>query len=251
MKKKFILLTLVSVSMLLLSACASTKTLKEDNNAIIAQYIAGSVLKFDTNYEDGLLYEYQRPVASTDSKKEDTTTVSEENKEEPKKEDSKQEETKEPVKETTPSPEASTAEEAVTYCSLSDVYQKKDLKVTYKNYSTEASYTGNYSEAAFSVEPQAGNQLLILNMSLKNMSSKKMKISFIRSGISYELNIGEETYYPILTVISNDIQYLSTTIKEGKTKQAVLIFEIPKKTKVQNATLTVTNKEQVSQVTIK
>lgn len=248
MKKKFVLLTLVSVSMLLLSACASTKTLKEDNNAIIAQYIAGSVLKFDTNYEGGLLYAYQRPAASTDSKDDSTSTSTEPVKEQSTQEP-KQEETTAPVSEATPSPDATT-EETVTYCSLSDVYQKKNLNVTYKSYSTEASYTGNYSDAAFSVEPKSGNQLLVLQLSLKNTSSKNMKVHFIRSGISYELKIGEETYYPILTVVSNDIQYLSNTIKAGKSKQSVLIFEIPKKTKIQSATLTVTNMEQVSQVTI-
>ena len=244
MKKKICLLAIMSVSIMLLSACSSTKTLKDENNAIVAQYIAGSVLKFDKYYSDGLVYPYQRPSSDNNvvaepvqmvqtasvNKKEDTINndkvINNDN-------SKKQEDTKE------------------TYSELSDIYQNKNLTVDFKKFTTTSSYSGDYSEQAFNVEAKSGNQLVILEFNIKNNSKKKQTVNLVRSGISYELKVGDEVYYPILSIVSNDIQYFSSTIAAGKSKNAVLIFELPQKTKINNTTLTVTNIDNVSQVTVK
>mgnify|MGYP002472570978 CR=1 FL=1 len=240
MKKKISLLAIMSVSIMLLSACSSTKTLKDENNAIVAQYIAGSVLKFDKYYSGGLVYPYQRP-SSDKNVKADPVLASVNKKEDIIKNDkvikndnsSKQEDTRE------------------TYSELSDIYQNKNLTVDLKKFTTTTSYSGDYSEQAFNVEAKSGNQLVILEFNIKNNSKKKQTVNLVRSGISYELKIGDEVYYPILSIVSNDIQYFSSTIAAGKSKNAVLLFEVPQKTKISNTTLTVTNIDNVSQVTVK
>lgn len=237
MKKKICLIAIMSVSIMLLSACSSTKTLEDESNEIIAQYIAGSVLKFDKYYSDGLVYPYQRStdenVTVESVQTVQTTSVSE--KEDITKEDS-----------------SNTKEEAKgTYCELSEIYHSKNLTVDYKKVTTTSSYSGDYSEQAFNVEAKSGNQLVILEFNIKNNSKKKHSLNLIRSGISYELKVGKEKYYPILSIVSNDIQYFNSTIAPGKSKKAVLIFEIPKKSKLNNTTLTVTNIDNVSQVTVK
>lgn len=238
MKKKICLLAIMSVSIMLLSACSSTKTLKDENNAIVAQYIAGSVLKFDKYYNDGLVYPYQRPsseknVVADTVQTVQTTSVS--NKEDTNKSDnsSKKEDTKE------------------TYSELSEIYENKNIAIDYKKFITASSYSGDYSEQAFNVEAKSGNQLVILEFNIKNNSKKKQTMNLVRSGISYELKVGNEVYYPILSIVSNDIQYFNSTIAAGKSKNAVLIFEVPQKTKIINTTLTITNIDKVSQVTVK
>lgn len=245
MKKKICLLAIMSVSIMLLSACSSTTTLKDENNAIIAQYIAGSVLKFDKNYKDGLVYAYQRPSPEENTAVDVVQTVSVNKKDESTKTETKVEDT------TKIDNSTSKAEVKETYSELSDIYQNKNLTVDYERYTKTSSYTGDYSEQAFNVEAKSGNQLVVLEFKINNNSKKKQTVNWIRSGISYELKVGKEVYYPILSIVSNDIQYFNTTIVAGKSKKAVLIFEVPKKTKVNNTTLTVTNIDNVSQVTVK
>lgn len=244
MKKKICLALVMTVATILLVGCSSTKSLKEENNAIIAQYIAGSVLKYDTNYKDGLVYAYQRP---TEKDKSDAVVVSSQETE------TTSNNTNDDVKEadSTTTTSVEKAEEKVEYCSLSEVFGKKNIKINYKSYATAQSYSGAYSDEAFSVEAKSGNQLIILEFKLKNEGSKKQSLNFIRSGISYELQTDKEVYYPILSIVSNDLQYFSTSIEAGKTKSAVLIFEVPKKVDVKYSTLTITNKDKVCQQTIK
>lgn len=238
MKKKICLLAIMSVSIMLLSACSSTKTLNDENNAIVAQYIAGSVLKFDKYYSDGLVYPYQRPSSNENVVADPVQTVqtaSVSKNEDIIKNDnsSKKEDTKE------------------TNSELSDIYQNKNLRVNFKKFTTTSSYSGEYSEQAFNVESKSGNQLVILEFNIKNNSKKKQTVNLVRSGISYELKVGNKVYYPILSIVSNDIQYFSSSIAAGKSKSAVLIFEVPQKTKMNNTTLTVTNIDNVSHVTVK
>lgn len=238
MKKKICLLAIMSISIMLLSACSSTKTLKDENNAIVAQYIAGSVLKFDKYYSDGLVYPYQRPSSDENVVADPVQTVQtasvSKNEDIIKNDNStKQEDIKE------------------TYSELSDIYQNKNLTVDFKKFTTTSSYSGDYSEQAFNVEAKSGNQLVILEFNIKNNSKKNQTVNLVRSGISYELKVGNEVYYPILSIVSNDIQYFNSTIAAGKSKNAVLIFEVPQKTKMNNTTLTVTNIDNVSQVTVK
>lgn len=245
MKKKICLLAIMSVSIMLLSACSSTKTLKEEDNAIIAQYIAGSVLKFDTYYTDGLVYAYQRSSADGTAAVDTVQTV---------KLSDKVDYTNKVINaEDTTKVENSNSNEEVkeTYSKLSDIYKNKNLRVDYKKYTTTTSYTGDYSEQAFNVEAKPGNQLVILEFKMKNSSKNKQTINLIRSGITYELNVDEEVYYPILSIVSNDIQQFNSTIAAGKSKNTVLIFEVPKESKMNNATLTVTNVDKVSLVTVK
>ena len=245
MKKKICLLAIMSVSIMLLSACSSTKTLKEEDNAIIAQYIAGSVLKYDTYYTDGLVYAYQRPPADGTAAVDTVQTV---------KLSDKEDYTNKVIKaDDTTKVENSTSNEEVkeTYSKLSDIYKNKNLRVDYKKYTTTTSYTGDYSEQAFNVEAKPGNQLVILEFKIKNSSKNKQTINLIRFGITYELKVDEEVYYPILSIVSNDIQQFNSTIAAGKSKNAVLIFEVPKELKVNNTTLTVTNVDKVSLVTVK
>jgi hypothetical protein len=247
MKKKICLLAIMSVSIMCLSACASTKTLEGDSNAIIAQYIAGSVLKFDKHYQDGLVYAYQRTSEDTAIEAEQTINVSD------KVEETKNETKNETKVEDTIKTEDSTGaeEDKVTYCKLSDIYNKKNITVDYQEYTTTSSYSGGYSNQAFGIEAKSGNQLVVLEFKIKNTGKKKQNVKLIRSGISYQLKIGDEVHYPILSIVSNDIQYFNSTIAAGKAKKAVLIFEVPKNTKVKNSTLIVTNVDNVSQVTVK
>lgn len=245
MKKKICLLAIMSVSVMLLSACSSTKTLEKENNEIIAQYIAGSVLKFDTNYQGGLVYTYQRSSEddSTETKTEQTVNVSD------KTEDTKNNSNVDNSKNNTKVKD--TTEVKDTVYDLSEIYQIKNISVEFQKYTTASSYVGDYSDQAFNVEANPGQQLVVLEFDIKNNGKKNQNVKLIRSGISYSLKTGDEVYYPILSIVSNDIQYFDSTIASGKSKKAVLIFEVPKKTKVKNSTLIVTNVDKVSQVTVK
>ncbi|WP_455714734.1 DUF5067 domain-containing protein [Anaerosporobacter sp.] len=244
MKKKICLLVFMSVSTMLLSACSSTKTLEEENNAIVAQYIAGSILKYDKYYQDGLVYAYQRTSEDENATVEIEQTVQVGVKEDTKKDTD--------VDETTKLDNSNEEEEVKeTLYELSDIYQLKDIAVDYLKYTTTSSYTGSYSDQAFGVEAKSGNELVVFEFKIKNNSKKKQNVKLIRSGISYNLKIGEEVHYPILSIVSNDIQYFESTIAAGKAKKAVLIFEVPKKTKVKDSTLIVTNADKASQITVK
>ncbi len=218
----FILLAAVCM----LSGCGSSKVeLTDEQNGMVAEYIAGALLRYDMRYEEELIY-------TSDSDMEAVLT----------------EETVAPLpKETeqapavTPSPEQTDAVQKpeVVYSSLTEMIGLDGIELTYKGSSFYKSYPKKGNDV-FVIEPSGTNQLLVAEFKLSNASSKQKKIDLSEAGIKYTLHLGGKEYKSLLTALPDDLRYLNTKLEAGKKKTVVVVFEVEKDASLTDAEITIT-----------
>lgn len=68
----------------------------------------------------------------------------------------------------------------------------------------------------------------------------------------YVLSVdGKQMDSPLLTIADEDIHFIKKKISAKKSLNAIVVFEIPAKIKLNNVVLEVTNKDMVAQLQIK
>lgn len=215
MKAKLMLMIL-GLSMLLMTGCANSTQLTDDEEDMIAEYAAGLVLKYDKKYDQALI--------------------------EPTEE---QEEPEEVVPEITPTPSptptpAPTKNEITQESGSNDkpntnlqanadfteVIGIKGLTIEYSGYKTVKSYSDPY----FTIESEDGKQLVVVNFKVTNTAAKDIVMNLANSEIAYQLDINTGTFgKPLLTFLDNDLRFIDTTVEAKKSKDTVLIFSISEK----------------------
>ncbi len=238
MKRKS-LVALVLIMSLLSTGCGASQTqLTQEENDMIAEYIAGTLLKHDLRYDQKLLYD-------TELENVDTNTT----------EDSLVKESPSP----SPQPSDNTAAtgDAVepttqpTYQNLAELYKSEGCTVSYASAQEYQSYPKASDKSYFLLEANKNKKLLVLTFNVMNEGTKTKNFSLINSGITYSLKDSQgNTSKPLLTALTNDLQYLDIEIKSGKTQNAVILFEIPKDADRNGYSLYITKEDMTAQIVI-
>lgn len=218
--------------MLILGGCSSSVAWTDNELNMVAEYIAGTMLKYDKNYEEALVnieeYEEELQVAMGNQP---TTS---------------------PSSTPTPTPTPNDVEEKPSSenSTIHEVIGGGKVNVEYKSYKTFTSYPKN--SKYFSVDAAEGNELIVVFFELTNQSSKENSIDLISKNVKYQLNINTETYYqPLLTLLSNDVQFLNMELEPNKTVEAVLVYEVPQELNKKEIKLIISDKNKTASVTIK
>jgi hypothetical protein len=112
---------------------------------------------------------------------------------------------------------------------LSEVIGKDHIEVEYTGYKFYSSYPENTTNAYFSLTPMEGNQLLVATFNIKKTSNKDITLNLGKSDVIYQLDVNVGTVYkPQLSLLVNDLQFIDMKIEAGKSKTALLIFEVSK-----------------------
>ena len=109
---------------------------------------------------------------------------------------------------------------------LSDLLGK-NLKVSYKGYSTASSYQeGDY----FSVNAASGKTLIIMNINVKNTGKKNTKIDMLSKDVTfYGCFNGTDRMVEKKILSKKNLSTYQGKIKPGKSIKTVLVFEVSKK----------------------
>lgn len=109
---------------------------------------------------------------------------------------------------------------------LSDLLGK-NLKVSYKGYSTASSYQeGDY----FSVNATSGKTLIIMNINVKNTGKKSIKIDMLSKDVTfYGCFNGTDRIVEKKILSTKNLSTYQGKIKPGKSIKTVLAFEVSKK----------------------
>lgn len=109
---------------------------------------------------------------------------------------------------------------------LSDLLGK-NLKVSYKGYSTASSYQeGDY----FSVNATSGKTLIIMNINVKNTGKKNTKIDMLSKDVTfYGCFNGTDRIVEKKILSTKNLSTYQGKIKPGKSIKTVLAFEVSKK----------------------
>lgn len=224
MKKKVIkIFAGAGVLLFFLTGCGSSASFSEEQTTQMAEYMAKKLLDHDKHYEEKLLpSETPEETAGPTETVPDTTP------------------TPVPEEESTPepkTPEQSGKKEEKSQGSLSEVLGCEGIKLQYKSHEICQTYPKNGINSYFIVEAGALHKLVVVKFSLKNTTDKQIKLDTTNKTISYSLEVGEDSVKPSMTLLSNDLQYLTESVSAGRSIDAVLVFEVPSDTKCKNLKL--------------
>lgn len=232
MKKRFCAAVLAMA--VVLTGCSSGPDLSRVHRNMEAEYMAGLLLKYDANYEEML--DYDRSILNA---------------------------TPTPAPTRTPAAPSATDgsvagsegaagngmddSQPVTYISMDEMGTIQGVTLSQEAYELKNSYGSEYAN----VSAHDGNKLLVVKFRLKNGTSRAKKVSMADANVEYSLNIdGQNMGSPTMTILPNDLQIFNENIPAGKSREAVLIFEIGKSQKVQNVNLYVSKGGETAEISL-
>ncbi len=247
MKRKS-LVALVLIMTLLSTGCGASQTeLTQDENDMIAEYIAGALLKYDLRYDQKLLYDTQQE--NEDANTTEDTLTQESPSPSPQ---ATQDQNATPSEETGATGDVAQVSTQPVYQNVAELYKSEGCTVNYVNAKEYQSYPKTSENSYFLLEANNGKKLLALTFEVTNEGAKAKNFSLINAGLTYGLedSLGNKNK-PLLTALTNDLQYLDIEIKSGKTQKAVVIFELPKNAEKSDYTLYITKEDMTAQIVIK
>lgn len=210
MKKRMQFLTILLASTVVLGGCGtSLYELTDDEEDLIVSAAAQAVAKHNIFQMDGItdVEPETEPQMQENTTEQDTQQV--------------QEETNTNTHTGGTQTDTQTKEIA-----LSDLLGK-NLKVSYKGYSTASSYQeGDY----FSVNATSGKTLIIMNINVKNTGKKNIKIDMLSKDVTfYGCFNGTDCIVEKKILNTKNLSTYQGKIKPGKSIKTVLAFEVSKK----------------------
>lgn len=253
-----ILLFIVVLCGIMLTGCTQLVELTDQESDMLAEYMAGVVLKSDTDYEDALIYPEETeevPEATIDGAKailETTDSI----------ETTTSNETSDVIEtsidENTATLEYATAvkpeqnQETAEFLNLTEEVGNGKFSITYSNYSFYDSYPNDKNNNYFTLEASANRKLLMVSFDIKNLSNKTQSLNLIEANINYQLDCNTGTIYkPMMTLLINDIQYINLDVAAGKTRKAVIVFDVLKDVDISNINLNISNQDKTTNIKIK
>jgi hypothetical protein len=201
----------------------------DKQGAAVAEYMAGLLLKHDTEYEQGLT-----PLEEIVS---DVSTGEENSVEE---EDADVPDTSADTDDS--GDNTNNNEESTQEYTISEVIGEKDFDITYTGYKLFDVYPEDTENTYFSLTAREGYQLLVASFSVENNTSNEKRINLINKDILYQLDINVgKVYKPFVTLLENDLQYLNLEVTGDKSKIVLLVFEISKDADISNINLIISN----------
>ena len=232
MKKRSYILISFIVSSMLISGCGNTMpNLTEEQSALISEYAAGLLLKYDSRPNRRLLSDAELAIAE---KAEQATAAKLLKRQQAA--EAAGTATKETQVESTPQTEATSQTEVAatqptgtnTITNLSEFLGKNGFDITYSGYDLVSSYPPENREDVYMlVEAASGKQLLILKLNVTNQSSEAAQFDMFDYSCQYGLQINGEAEIPSeMTLLMDDFSTYKGNIEAGASEAMVLLFEI-------------------------
>ena len=231
MLKKRLLLALAVVSMFGLTGCATSIRLTDNENDIVAEYLAGVLLSQQRSYDQALIEPSPSPTP------EPTLTPTPSNDGKP---------TQDSSQGSASGNESSSNVQA--NADFTEVIGIKNFTIEYTGYDMVSSFSDEY----FSLDASKDKQLMVIKFNAKNKSKNAIKLQLADADIQYQLDINTGTIVkPQLTFMLNDLRYIDLEIGGKESKETIVIFEVPKKQEIKTANLIISKDEKTAIIKLK
>lgn len=235
MKKKIMITTMVAA--VILTGCGySVPNLSKLDNSKAAEYMAGELMKHDSNYQYGIDYERSLleptpiPTVAPTPVPSDAPADDKGN------------------GKNSSSKDGSSEAPAMQEASLTDIFALSGVDVKLVSSSLKNSLGEDFTYYTAS----KGKKLLILYFKVKNTSGGDQKVDFTSINPEYRLlQNGASVGNLQKTIAEGDMQYFNRNIKAGKSKQAILVFEVDKGLSINNVSLAITKDGKQATVALK
>lgn len=227
LKKRFLLLMATALTAVSLFGCSKI-SLTEEQNDMIAEYLAGVILRNEVNYTEKLVT--PTPIPSPTPKPDVPN----------------------PTEAAKPNSGASSsqgnAENTQVNVDFTQVVGIKGLKLNYEKYELmDEIFNGNEYLPA-----EDKKQYLVVSFSIENTTDQSIKLKLGEQKISYQLDLGEgKRIKSLLTILDNDLRFFSNTIKAKETQTGVVIFQIQKNQSLDSANIIISANSKTATVQLK
>lgn len=248
MKKRILTLGIVLVG-IMITSCSKGSEMTEEQEGMVAEYIATTILRHNKNSQDKLML-YQKSIGEREQQDEageehnEQSTVSPESTPIPT--ITVAEETKDQPSDTTDSQQEESNQQKLDYLSksINEVIGIENLTLEYQSYEITDTYSEVKSDDV-NFEAEKNRTFFVVRYKMKNNSEHTVEIDLLSKKIQYVLNLNEKQYGAVISLVDNDMQFMQTTLKSGKEKEGILVFDIPKNLTIKDASLVINNSKKV------
>lgn len=230
-RTKLLMTTAVVMTAIIMAGCGEEAyTLTDSEEALIANYSAHVVTKYNTYQKEGLTYVW------SEGQEEAKTDVSQ---------------TAEPESEQVVTESGTTADvpddvatnedtvytaDAVT---LDELFGVPGVELDYVGARIAASYA---EDDYYALYPDSGKQYLVLGIDITNKGEASVNVDYLKDTAKFQVTLnGETKAYSEMTVLLQDFSTFQAILKPGETRETILLFQIP---------ATVTSVEKVELVVV-
>lgn len=186
----------------------------EQQQELIVEYAAGTVLKYDKNYESKLVELTLEENVESEPAKEEEISASE---------------NEEVVNESEDVTVIDNTEAVTTVASIEEFLQIDSVAITYTGYETYDMYPENNesSELFFFMNATQGNKLLVLKFNIENFSGAEKEVNIAQSNVRFKVVVDGVEKNALMTMLLNDLAYYNGVLAAGESTELVLICEVP------------------------
>lgn len=209
------------IACLLLSGCgANMPELTQEQTNRVVQYAAEILLKYDRNYDSGLMSEEEM---AQQIRKQITPTPTPA----PENIDDEQQNT-EQAENDIPDDLIGTAEDTADHRTIAEFFALDGVDISYAGYDILASYPENETdEWYFAMDAVEGDKLLILKFHVTNISQEAVSVDLLNMTPRFRVFIGDGPQInAATTLLTDDLKTLQTTLQPSEGVDEVVVVEI-------------------------
>lgn len=253
MKRKLICTILAGAAVCTVTGCGTgVPELSEEQSAVIAEYAAGKLLKYDTNYtgkvvSDQVINEQmaREEMFARNAEEYSQKIQAEKTREEQEKADSGQEGAGNAVVE--PAAPDMTVADSAEFLGIAP------LSLSYQGYEVRSSYPDGAEEVYFAMDATEGKKLLVLKFLIQNPTQEDVQADIFSTGARFKISVNGGDYKNALaTMLTNDLSTYSDIIPAGAAGEAVLVMEVEEAEAfaVDSAAMTVKKGEETVEIAL-
>lgn len=221
-RKLLVMLCIVSASFYLIGCGNTIPEMSEEESAMVTEYAAGLLLKYDKNYNTRLVKTkaVQAEAVEETEKQEQASetasdnTVSEKN-------------TQGVVSENNAGDATAEAVMKNTVADIGSFLELDGIKVDYQGYEVLDSYAGaDAGELAFVMDAAKGAKLIVTKFTLTNTGAEDTVCDVLSKEPHFYIRCGEILKSTLVTMLPDDFSTLNTTIAAGESVSVVLVIEV-------------------------
>lgn len=240
MKKSMISLA-VATAMISLVGCGNQiPDMTQEQQALVVEYAAGEVLKYDKNYRSKLNVEVLSEPEALDAQ-------------EGAPEQAPEPEQEQPVQGAQQEPIAAAQEVPVIekQATIEELLGLPDVTFTYTGYELCDTYPMDQSEEAyFYMSATEGKKLLVLKFQAKNNSEAEFTLNMEQTKSHFKIDVNGSRENALTTMLLNDMAYYEGTLGAGEETELVLVCEVPSDLQVETLGLEVKNVENAATISL-
>lgn len=220
----------------------------EEEQDMIAEYIAHLMLKYDREYEPTLAETLDVPAESPEVDEEfDVLGGDKEQDTDEKPDDGQQEKPDDGKSDDGKTDGDSAGKTPESNSDLNGIFGVADVQVAFTGYEECGMYPKDETDSYFSLVAPAGKKFAVMKFAITNQSSGEKKFSQLETELKYRLDLDSKTYVkPSMTLLVNDLQFIDITLEPQGTQEAVLVFAVDENASLAGANLLVYSKTKTA-----